>query len=73
ANTMAEALKQMKQPTRASLMDAIRNMDLQIPLLLPGISVRTTPTDGYPIQDMQIIKFDGNLWRLQGNVIQTGQ
>ncbi|HZD73240.1 MAG TPA: ABC transporter substrate-binding protein [Actinomycetota bacterium] len=73
ANTMAEALKRMKQPTRASLMDAIRNMNLQIPLLLPGISVRTTPTDGYPIQDMQVMQFDGNLWQLQGNVIQTSQ
>jgi branched-chain amino acid transport system substrate-binding protein len=73
ANTMAEALKQMKQPTRAALMDAVRNLNLQIPLLLPGISVRTTPSDGYPIQDMQIMQFDGNLWQLQGNVIQTSQ
>jgi len=73
ANTMAEALKQMKQPTRAALMDTVRNMNMQIPLLLPGISVETSPTDGYPIQDMQIMKFDGNLWQLLGNVIQTTQ
>jgi branched-chain amino acid transport system substrate-binding protein len=71
ANTMAEALKQMKQPTRAALMDAIRNMNLDIPLLLPGVSVRTSPSDGYPIQDMQIMQFDGEHWQLLGNVIQT--
>jgi branched-chain amino acid transport system substrate-binding protein len=71
ANTMAEALKQMKQPTRAALMDAIRNMNLDIPLLLPGVSVRTSPSDGYPIQDMQIMRFDGEHWQLLGNVIQT--
>jgi branched-chain amino acid transport system substrate-binding protein len=71
ANTMAEALKQMKQPTRAALMDAIRNMNLDIPLLLPGVSVRTSPSDGYPIQDMQIMQFDGEHWQLLGSVIQT--
>jgi branched-chain amino acid transport system substrate-binding protein len=71
ANTMAEALKQMKSPTRQALMDTIRNMNLNIPLLLPGVSVQTSPTDGYPIQDMQIMQFDGQHWQLQGSVIQT--
>ena len=71
ASTMAKALEQMKQPTRAALMDAVRNMKVEIPLLLPGISVQTSPSDGYPIQDMQIIQFDGQNWQLQGNVIQT--
>jgi branched-chain amino acid transport system substrate-binding protein len=71
ANTMAEALKQMKSPTRQALMDTIRNTNLNIPLLLPGVSVQTSPTDGYPIQDMQIMQFDGQHWQLQGNVIQT--
>ncbi len=71
ASTMTEALKQMKSPTRQALMDTIRNMSLNIPLLLPGVSVRTSPTDGYPIQDMQIMQFDGQHWQLQGSVIQT--
>jgi branched-chain amino acid transport system substrate-binding protein len=71
ANTMAKALEQMTQPTRAALMDAVRNMNQEIPLLLPGVSVRTTPTDGYPIQDMQVMRFDGEHWQLLGNVIQT--
>jgi branched-chain amino acid transport system substrate-binding protein len=71
ASTMAKALEQMKQPTRAALMDTIRNLNLEIPLLLPGVSVRTSPTDGYPIQDMQMMQFDGENWQLLGNVIQT--
>ena len=71
ASTMAKALGQMKQPTRAALMDAVRNMKIEIPLLLPGISVQTSPTDGYPIQDMQVMRFDGQHWQLLGNVIQT--
>jgi branched-chain amino acid transport system substrate-binding protein len=71
ANTMAEALKQMKSPTRQALMDTVRNMKMNIPLLLPGVSVQTSPTDGYPIQDMQMMQFDGDRWQLLGNVIQT--
>jgi branched-chain amino acid transport system substrate-binding protein len=71
ASTMAKALEQMKQPTRAALMDTIRNLNLEIPLLLPGVSIRTSPTDGYPIQDMQMMQFDGENWQLLGNVIQT--
>ena len=36
ATTMAKALEQMKEPTRAALMDAVRNMDLEQGTLLPG-------------------------------------
>jgi branched-chain amino acid transport system substrate-binding protein len=46
-------------------------MKMNIPLLLPGVSVQTSPTDGYPIQDMQMMQFDGDRWQLLGNVIQT--
>ena len=42
AATMVEALKKMKEPTREALMEAIRNMDAEIPMLLPGIKVRRT-------------------------------
>ena len=33
---MIEALKAMKEPTREALMEAVRNMDVEIPMLLPG-------------------------------------
>ena len=41
ASTMIEALKAMKEPDREALMEAVRNMDVEIPLLLPGIQVKT--------------------------------
>jgi branched-chain amino acid transport system substrate-binding protein len=69
ASTMVEALKNMKQPTRDSLMDAVKNMDAEIPMLRPGIKVQTSPDDYYPIQSMQIVQFDGEQWRPQGDVI----
>jgi branched-chain amino acid transport system substrate-binding protein len=71
ASSMAQALGAMKQPTRQALMDVVRNQNAQLPLLLPGINVQTSPTDGYPIQDMQMIRFDGNRWQTISNVIQT--
>ena len=69
ATTMAKALAAMKQPTRAALMDAVRNMSIDQGTLLPGEKVETTPDDGYPLEAMQIIKFDGQNWRLQGKLI----
>jgi branched-chain amino acid transport system substrate-binding protein len=71
ATTMAKALEHMKQPTRAALMDAVRNMDEEQGTLLPGEKVQTTPEDGYPLEAMQIIKFDGTNWQLQGNLIEA--
>ncbi len=72
ANSMVEALKQMKEPTRAALMDAVRNLDLDLPLLLPGIKVQTKGTsDGYPIEAMQVTQFKGDIFHLQGEVIQA--
>jgi branched-chain amino acid transport system substrate-binding protein len=71
ATTMAKALEHMKQPTRAALMDAVRNMDEEQGTLLPGEKVQTTPEDGYPLEAMQIIKFDGANWQLQGNLIEA--
>jgi branched-chain amino acid transport system substrate-binding protein len=42
-------------------------------MLLPGIKVTTDGTeDGYPIQATQIMKFNGENWELQGDVIQAG-
>lgn len=69
AATMVEALKGMKEPTRDELMKSIRNMDTEIPILLPGVKVQTKgESDGYPIEAMQIIQFDGKNWKRQGQV-----
>jgi branched-chain amino acid transport system substrate-binding protein len=71
ASTMIEALRGMKAPDRESLMDAVRNMDTDIPLLLPGIRAKTGPGDGYPVQANQIIAFDGEHWVTKWEVVQT--
>jgi branched-chain amino acid transport system substrate-binding protein len=72
ASTMVDALEGMNEPTREALMESVRNMDEQVPILLPGIDVKTSgDSDGYPIEAMQIQKFQGDNWKLQGEVIQA--
>jgi branched-chain amino acid transport system substrate-binding protein len=46
----------------------IRNLDL--PMLLPGVRIDTTPTDYNPIRQMQLQTFDGTSWRLFGDVLE---
>ena len=38
-------------------------------VLLPGITVSTSPTDYYPIQAVQLSRFKGETWELFGDVM----
>jgi branched-chain amino acid transport system substrate-binding protein len=55
--------------TRDNVMrQAASQHDLQLPMLLPGISISTGADDYAPIKQMQLQKFDGNSWQLFGEV-----
>jgi branched-chain amino acid transport system substrate-binding protein len=71
AQTLAQVLKQCGDDlTRENVMKQAANLkDLQLDLLLPGISINTGPTDYYPLKQMQMEKFDGARWQLFGPVI----
>jgi branched-chain amino acid transport system substrate-binding protein len=71
AQTMVKALEGMKEPTRDSLMESARNLDVDIGTMLPGNKIQTSSDDGYPIEAMQIMEFDGTNWKLQGDLIQA--
>jgi branched-chain amino acid transport system substrate-binding protein len=56
--------------TRANLMKQAASLKrLVVPLLLPGITINTSPTDFYPIQAVQLARFDGENWKLFGDVL----
>ena len=38
-------------------------------MLLPGIKVNTSPTDFFPIEQLQMARFDGEGWKLFGPII----
>jgi branched-chain amino acid transport system substrate-binding protein len=41
-------------------------------MLLPGITVSTSPTDYHPIKQMQLARFDGKTWVRFGPIISGG-
>ena len=46
--------------SRENIMRQATNLrDLELPMLLPGIKVSTSPTDYYPVQQLQLMRFDG--------------
>jgi branched-chain amino acid transport system substrate-binding protein len=56
--------------TRENVMKQAANIkDLELPLLLPGIKINTSPTDFYPIEQMQLQRFDGEKWGLFGEIL----
>jgi ABC-type branched-subunit amino acid transport system substrate-binding protein len=56
--------------TRANIMKQAANlMDLEVPVLLPGIKVNTSPTNFHPIRQMQLQKWEGKNWKLFGSVL----
>ena len=58
--------------TRENLMKQATSMkNLEIPLLLPGIRLNTSPTDYFPIQSVRLAQFDGESWRLFGDILSS--
>jgi ABC-type branched-subunit amino acid transport system substrate-binding protein len=45
--------------------------DLELPMLLPGIKINTSPTDHVPVEQMQFMRFNGRSWDRFGE-LQTG-
>jgi branched-chain amino acid transport system substrate-binding protein len=59
--------------TRDNVLKAVRNLDLDLPMLLPGVHVRTSPEDPRPIKQMQILQFEGENWKTIGDVMTLGR
>ena len=68
---MEETLKRCGDTlTRENLMkQATSFKKYRVPLLLPGITVSTSPTDYYPIQSVQLARFKGETWELFGDIM----
>jgi branched-chain amino acid transport system substrate-binding protein len=57
--------------TENILKQAYAIRDLELPMLLPGIKLNTSPTDHVPIDQMQFMRFNGKSWDRFGE-LQTG-
>jgi branched-chain amino acid transport system substrate-binding protein len=57
--------------TRPRIMkEAASLRDVAHPLLLPGIRVNTSPTDYRPLEQLQLVRWDGRQWQRFGAVIE---
>jgi branched-chain amino acid transport system substrate-binding protein len=68
AQTLVQVLKQCgDELTRENIMKQAKNLkDFELGLLLPGIKINTGPTDYYPIEQMQMSRFNGEHGELFG-------
>jgi len=56
--------------TRDRVMKEAGNLSkLELPMLLPGISINTSATDYDPVKQLQLMRFDGKEWVRFGEVI----
>jgi branched-chain amino acid transport system substrate-binding protein len=72
AATMLQVLRQCGQDlSRESLMREAANLrKVEVPVLLPGISVDTSPTNFHPIRQMQLARWTGSTWERFGGVFE---
>jgi len=64
AHTFVQALKKAgKNPTRASIMNAATHLTIKNdPFLLPGVTVRTTPHDHFPLDQARLERWHKGRW-----------
>jgi branched-chain amino acid transport system substrate-binding protein len=73
AATFVQVLKQCgNNLSRENLLAQANSIkDLELPLLLPGIKLNTGTQDHYPIEQFQLVKFDGKTWSRFGDVLSS--
>ncbi|WFU33470.1 hypothetical protein QA635_03140 [Bradyrhizobium brasilense] len=76
AYTVAQVLKIVLEQckgnfSRDNIMAQANNLkDIEVPTLLPGIRVNTSPTNHHPLQQLQLQRIEGPGWLRFGEVIQ---
>jgi ABC-type branched-subunit amino acid transport system substrate-binding protein len=71
AQTMVQVLKQCgNELTRENIMKQAASLkDYRTEMLLPGITINTSPTDFAPIDQLQLMRFKGQKWEMFGDVV----
>jgi branched-chain amino acid transport system substrate-binding protein len=74
AFTVVDGLKHAgRNPTRASVMRAVTHLnERNNPFVLPGVSVRTTPTDHFPLAQAKLERYHDGRWVYFGPLVGVG-
>ena len=75
AQTLVQVLKQCGNDlSRENIMKQAANLkNFELPMMLPGIKVNTSPTDFAPIEQERLAKFDGERWVLFGELFDASK
>ena len=69
--TLVQTLKQAGDNlTHENVMKQALNLLMTLPMLYPGIEVKTGPDDFFPIEKMQLIRFNGTRYEPIGRVFE---
>ena len=70
AQTLVQTLTQCGNDlSRENIMRQATSLDVELPMMQPGVRVKTGPDDYYPLKQMRLVKFDGSAWIPFGDAI----
>src|SRR5437868_2320266 len=71
AKALVQVLRQCgNNLTRENVMRQAANLkDFEIDMLIDGIKVNTSPTDYFPVEELQMRRFNGAVWELFGPIM----
>ncbi|EJL73755.1 ABC-type branched-chain amino acid transport system, periplasmic component [Variovorax sp. CF313] len=74
AQALVQTLRQAgDQLTRENVMKQALSLNMSLPMLYPGIKVQTSATDGYPIEEVHLIQFNGKNYQPVKDVPDTAR
>jgi branched-chain amino acid transport system substrate-binding protein len=72
AKAFVEVLRQCGDNlTRDNIMKQMTSLDMKIDVYLPGIQIKTSATDYSPIDQLQLVRFNGQRFEPFGPVIDS--
>jgi branched-chain amino acid transport system substrate-binding protein len=70
AYTMVDTLRKAgRTPTRESVLRAATHLNETNPFLLPGVRIKTSPTDYFPMDKVKLARYRGTHWRYFGKLV----
>jgi hypothetical protein len=72
AYTMVDTLRKAgRDPTREGVLRAATHLNETNPFLLPGVRIRTTPNDYYPMDQVKLARYHGTHWQFFGKLVRA--
>jgi branched-chain amino acid transport system substrate-binding protein len=70
AYTMVDTLRRAgRNPTRAGVLAAATHLSETNPFLLPGVRIKTSPSDYYPMDKVKLARYRKTHWQFFGNLV----